>query len=91
MAAEVFQMDPESAATGLAAAAAARISALAADVPAMPVDNYYSGLATVGIAVLLTISAEVIGLVEQGSLTSAISATQVETAEDAENAPLLST
>ena len=43
MAAEVFQMDPESAATGLAATAAVRMSALAADVPAMPVDNYYSG------------------------------------------------
>ena len=67
------------------------MSALAANVPAMPVDNYYSGLATAGIAVLSTISAEVLGLVEQGSLTSAISATQVKTAEDAENAPLLST
>jgi hypothetical protein len=91
MAAEVFQMDPESAMTGLAATAAARLSMLATGVPAMPVDNYYSVLATTGIAVLSTISAEVIGLVEQGSLTSAMSAMLVETAEDAENAPLLST
>ena len=91
MAAELFQMDPESAATGLAATAAARLSALAAGFPANPVDNYYSALATAGTAVLSTIYAEVTGLVEQGNLTSAISATLVETAEDAENKPLLST
>jgi hypothetical protein len=91
MATEVFQMDPESAAAGLAATANERLSALAIGVPAMPVDNYYSVLATAGIAVLSTISAEMIGLVEQGSLTSAMSATLVEIAEDAENAPLLST
>jgi hypothetical protein len=91
MAAEVFQMDPESAVTGLAATANERLSALAIGVPAMPVDNYYSVLATAGIAVLSTISAEVIGLVEQGSLTSAMSAMLVETAEAADNAPSLST
>jgi hypothetical protein len=91
MAAEVFQMDPESAATGLAATANERLSLLAIGVPAMPVDNYYSVLATAGMAVLSTISGEMIGLVEQGSLTSAMSATLVETAENAENAPLLST
>ena len=91
MAAEIFQMDPDSTMTGLAATATARLSALASGFPANPVDNYYSALATAGTAVLSTISAEVTGLVEQGSLTSAISATLVETAEYAENAPLLST
>ena len=90
MTADVFQMDPESALSGLAATATARLSALATGIPANPVDNYYSALATAGTAVLSTISAEVMGLVEQGNLTSATSATLVETAEDAENAPLLS-
>ena len=89
--ASVFEMDPDSARTGLAATAAARSSALAPGVPAMPADNYYARLATAGQAVLSTLYAQQVGLVEQGNITSAISATAVETAEDADNVPLLST
>ena len=91
MAANVFQMDPDSVLTGLADTAAARLSVLGTGFPANPVDNYYSALATAGTAVLSTLSAQLTSLVEQGSLTSAVSATLVVTAENAENVPMLST
>jgi hypothetical protein len=87
--ADVFRMDPQPAQSGLAATAGARSSGLAAGIPALPVGNYLSGFSTEVGAVLATLYAEETGLVEQGSVTSALGATVVETTELGQNVPTL--
>jgi hypothetical protein len=87
--ADVFRMDPQPAQSGLAAAAGARSSSLAAGIPALPVGNYLAGFSTEVGAVLATLYAQETGVVAQGAVTSVSSATAVETTEDGHNVPTL--